>query len=99
MASKKGQGLSLTTIIIGALVIIVLIVLISIFRGGTKEFAEDYKSATDEEKKQEIKDQFKNIFDSDDGAVKKKCEGLSRLECDGNCEWDLTVQPNACKNK
>ena len=45
---KKAQGLSLTTIIVAAIAIIVLVVLIAIFTGKINIFGDEYSDTTEE---------------------------------------------------
>ena len=65
---RKGQGLSMQTIIIAALCLIVLLVLFTIFRSGTKESTQGIANISDEagKKAKQATEAFGDLFGDGD---------------------------------
>ena len=74
---KKGQGLSLNTIIIAAIVLIVLVVLWAIFTGRMGAFAEGVKKqdTATEEALEDIEEKLEGTETGEEGAADTEAEG------------------------
>ncbi len=91
---KKGQGLSLNTIIIAAIVLIVLIVLWAIFTGRMGKFTAGLKS--EEEKAQAEAKKFESMATGEETPLDKlsTCFGRQSVGAECRCGNNRCVQPS-----
>ncbi len=86
MTGKSAQGLSLNTIVIGAIVLIVLMVLIGIFTGYFGKFTPGFRAASEQK------------CDAGKGfEVKSECDELTEKEVVGNFGKDFPQGQKCCK--
>lgn len=96
---KKGDGLTLQTIVIAALALAVLFVLFFIFKGQTGKTTISLTKVGDEAGFQA--DKALSEFD-DLGIFKpctsgqKRCRGIESLACSVDGKWAVTKCPNGC---
>jgi len=96
---KKGQGLSLNTIIVAAIVLIVLIVLWAIFTGRMGTFTEGVKTADEQaiEKAKGIAQDAQT--GADVGSILGDLETCSATTTSGKCKCgtaECTAEGKAC---
>lgn len=88
MKLKKGQSLSLTTIVIAVLVLVVLVVLILIVTGRLRETGEGIKS---------VEQQYRSEKCAIPGTL-RTCTTLLRCNARGGINYELTdcASPEIC---
>ncbi len=84
---KSAQGLSLNTIVIGAIVLVVLLVLIGIFTGYFSNFVPGFKSASEQKCEG-------TLF-----SVKEYCDETTEKEVFGNFAGKVPTGQKCCKAK
>lgn len=89
MKSKKGQGLSLSTIVIAAIVLLVLIVIIAIFRTQITGIAKGFTGISEDAqtKAEESKGGLSDIFGTSCEDGEQKCS-LNVLKVCQDGKWN-----------